>query len=830
MDHNVDSVNMDEDTSTEIGRVDDQNVGSNNKQEESNKIILKELAAKVATLEKKNKALEHQLATVNDATISKKKKRKKKEAKNREKVDGFKLETEQKMDDNHKIMESNPRVDISAWDHFSLDGRILSCLSCLGFSAPTHIQAECLPAAIRDRRDIIGAAQTGSGKTIAFGLPIIHVLAEKKQANLGQVDQSKNIPSVSNNSLKALILAPTRELALQVKDHLEPFARSCNVWIVPIVGGLSSLKQERLLNKHPEIVVATPGRLWDLMRDGQAPHLSNLHNLEFLVIDEADRMVQQGHYSELSSIFNEIKSAKATNDDQVAEEIISRDENDSSKPPEEEPLSNVETESWKNKNPRPGPSERPLQISVFSATLTLPSSLRKRLRKGGGGSSGSATLDDLMDKVPFVGLRKPKIVDLTTERRLADRVLQSYVSCPESERDVYLYYLLACHPGRTIVFMNAISSVRRVSALLRYLGLPAHPIHAGMQQRARLKALDRFKQDPNAIMLATDVAARGLDIKNVRCVIHYQLPASVDTYVHRCGRTARAENEGVAIALVTPKDDARFISLTRSLQGGLKEQLLNGNSQMGTENGLMAEFPIDPSILPEIHRRVSLAVSIDSIERGEKKAKADISWKRLHAEELGIDLSEDEGRDNEPQLGSTNTSKRNKNKATGLENLKSELLSLLSQPLQPKYSEKYFTGGAVAGVQYQSTFNAQTCSDASKLVDASKKDSFLAEENSVQAATISTALSLAAAKVASKTVSVKKNKTISNSDSRPKDHRVKQPKVTRQDALKAAISKHYKRKSTKRSRQGLVVVGQAALGRISEGPDALAALKSRIKH
>lgn len=233
-----------------------------------------------------------------------------------------------------------------------------------------------------------------------------------------------------------------------------------------------------------------------------------------------------------------------------------------------------------------------------------------------------------MDKVPFrtANGAKPKIVDLTSDRKLADKVQESHIRCPESERDEYLYCLLNTHPGRTIVFVNAISSVRRLGAILKVLSLPVVTLHAEMQQRQRLKALDRFKEDSNGILVATDVAARGLDIKDVQCVIHYQLPASVDVYVHRSGRTARADAEGIAIALVTPKESQRFSALLRALKREEESP----------------EFPIDMSIMPAVKKRVALAVQLDKLQRVESKAKAEKTWKQQHAEALDIILSSDE--------------------------------------------------------------------------------------------------------------------------------------------------------------------------------------------
>eukprot|EP00198_Chlamydomonas_reinhardtii_P000631 XP_001689966.1 predicted protein [Chlamydomonas reinhardtii] len=185
--------------------------------------------------------------------------------------------------------------------------------------------------------------------------------------------------------------------------------------------------------------------------------------------------------------------------------------------------------------------------------------------------------------------------------RLADRLTEASISCLDDERDELLYYLLAAHPGRTLVFANAVSAVRRLGALLALLGLPVYALHAQQQQRQRLKALDRFRANPNGVLVATDVAARGLDIPNVSTVVHYQIPPSADTYIHRCGRTARGIScDGIAIALVTPREAARFSGLCRLLE----------------RPGPPASFPVDASLLPAMSRRAGLA-------KAKGKAKVD---------------------------------------------------------------------------------------------------------------------------------------------------------------------------------------------------------------
>ena len=667
--------------------------------------------------------------------------------------------------------EKETAVDVSAWADFDLDSQILEALSHQGFSAPTHVQAECLPAAIRDRRDVIGAAQTGSGKTLAFGLPILHLLCGSSASGSTKTEEG------IDKKLKALILAPTRELAMQVCDHLQVIGRRCGVWVVPIVGGISAHKQERLLNKHPEVVVATPGRLWDLMREGN-PHVANLSGLRFLVIDEADRMVQQGHYAELTSIIDAIPGARKADKEEEEEE-------------EEE-----EVEDDKKKKPA---NAAGMQTFVFSATLTLPGALRKRLRKGGGGASGSATLESLMDQIPFLGRGKPKVVDLTSDRKIADKISEAHISCPEAERDEYLYCLLVMHPGRTIVFVNAISSVRRLAAILKTLGLPVHPLHAEMQQRARLKALDRFREDGNAILVATDVAARGLDIKDVKCVVHYQLPASLDGYVHRSGRTARAEAEGVAIALVTPKENGRYRALLKAL-----------------DRQEPPEFPLDVAVMGAARQRVRLAIRLDGLERKIAKERADTSWRRQNAEKLGIELSDDSEDDKVQgklvgKKARKDTTKAPSNAAKEIESVKTELKALLSEPLQPKFSRKFFTGGAAAGVAASASGPATTTTTNSNGHHNNNTTSAIVSK-AVEMATTS----VAAGKKSKETTTGAKKKTSTK-------------KMTRDQVLAFAVQKQIQKKSMKKKGggRGMVVVGGQALGRASQGPDALQALRSR---
>nr|GME13002.1 DEAD-box ATP-dependent RNA helicase 13 [Ipomoea batatas] len=191
------------------------------------------------------------------------------------------------------------------------------------------------------------------------------------------------------------------------------------------------------------------------------------------------------------------------------------------------------------------------------------------------------------------------IVDLTNASIMANKLMESFIECREEDKDGYLYYILSVHgKGRTIVFCTSVAALRHLSSMLRILGLNVSTLHAQMQQRARLKGIDRFRSNENGILIATDVAARGLDIPGVRTVVHYQLPHSAEVYVHRSGRTARAFSDGCSIALISSNDASKFASLCKSFA---KESF--------------QRFPVEISYMPEVMKRLSLARQIDKILR-----------------------------------------------------------------------------------------------------------------------------------------------------------------------------------------------------------------------
>ncbi|XP_073339624.1 ATP-dependent RNA helicase DDX24 [Pagrus major] len=590
-------------------------------------------------------------------------------------------------------------ADVSAWKDLFVPSPVLKALSSLGFATPTPIQALTLPSAIRDRMDILGAAETGSGKTLAFGIPIIHTIMEWRNSSEEPVDdnteaatqvESLYLPAVEESTktgeaaestveeddeedmkaddeggdsiteqdqsdtdehdgedddeklgcvqvienaefdfdqategeeqpagsrgqpLLGLVLTPTRELAVQVKHHIDAVAKFTDIKTAIVVGGMAQQKQRRMLKRRPEIIIATPGRLWDLIQE-KHPHLLNLRQLKCLVIDEADRMVERGHFAELESLLEMLNTVHF--------------------------------------NPT-------RQTFVFSATLTMARSLPTRLlQKKKKNLDQRSKLEILMEKV---GIRsKPKIVDLTRKEATVETLTETQIHCQKEEKDFYLYYFLLQYPGRTMVFANSIDCIKRLNSLLVILDRTPLPLHANMHQKQRLKNLERFAERESCVLLTTDVAARGLDIPNVQHVIHYQVPRTSETYVHRSGRTARATKEGLSLLLIGPDDMMNFKKIYKTL--GKDEEL--------------PMFPIETKCMEAIKERVNLARQIEKIEFHNSREKHHNSWFRQAAEALEVDL------DDELLLGRSKDEDDEREQQNMVKGMKKHLKHLISQPV-----------------------------------------------------------------------------------------------------------------------------------------------------
>ncbi|CAD6188182.1 unnamed protein product [Caenorhabditis auriculariae] len=511
-------------------------------------------------------------------------------------------------EENGKLAVSPDSVafDVSAWKNFHcLPSEILDAIVDLKFSEPTEIQSSVLPSAVRDRMDILGAAETGSGKTLAFGIPAICRLLEQDEKAQGP---------------RVLMIAPTRELCIQIMSHVKALIKFTKFTAQCIVGGLAQPKQERLIKtRPPEIIVATPGRLWSMLENA-APgsYFANLKDLRCLVVDETDRMVEEGHFEELTHILNKIHEE-------------------------------AETEK--------------LQTLVFSATLTFAQtqSNKKQLTPE----------QKIQRLIELTGLREGnrKIVDLTRQLGTAGCLVETRINCSDLlDKDTSLMYLLSRYSGRTLVFVNSVDAARRLHGILSALRRNPLLLHAKMLQRQRLRNLERFTAEPNSVLLATDVAARGLDIKGIDHVIHYQVPKAAETYIHRSGRTARARNRGLTILLVDPPSRNHYTRLCRNL---------NRMEDLDI-------FPIDNEPLMEtLRRRVKLASELDKLTFRCKKIRLNESWFEKTAREAGLEYDETRNRELE---GANEEVDQMKNKERQIRN---ELGIELERPLPRQNGSDY---------------------------------------------------------------------------------------------------------------------------------------------
>lgn len=492
---------------------------------------------------------------------------------------------------------SKPQLQ-SLNDWPELSPALFTALSELGFPNPTKIQLESIPLALQGR-DLIGKAATGSGKTLAFGLPIIERYLESPD---------KKVPA-------GLIIAPTRELAHQIKDHMQAVIDKCDLddtcGVVALTGGLAIQKQVRLLSRNPVAIVGTPGRLLEILEQLPKDQLEKWQTIGTLVLDEADRLVQNNSFEELDSILNKLGRAKR-------------------------------------------------QTMVFSATFDSEywTKLDRKSRK-------KLDIREVLQS-RLTMHKNSAFIDADPEETVATNVVQSIIECPGKEKDLYLYYFTLVYPGKTIVFVNSIDAVKRILPLLRELNMAAYAVYSEMIQKQRLRSIEQFKATPNSILIATDVAARGLDIPLVDHVVHYNLPRSADMYVHRSGRTARAGHEGVSVMLCSPEEASKaLIKLCKLIKIHPKE------------------FEIDFAVLDRLRERVKLAKQIADANATSARSGKKMAWIDQAAEEFGIDLSDDE----RAALHEVKSKREN----VDVRGMRAELKSLLERKISP--NRKYLTSG-----------------------------------------------------------------------------------------------------------------------------------------
>ncbi|KIT15136.1 DEAD/DEAH box helicase [Jannaschia aquimarina] len=362
---------------------------------------------------------------------------------------------------------------------------LLTSLSEAGLETPTPIQAKAIPLALSGR-DVMGLAQTGTGKTLAFGLPLIQQLTGTGRPR--------------PKTVKALVLAPTRELVNQIADNLRVHTKGTKLKVSTVVGGQSINRQVAMLERGADILVATPGRLIDLMDRGAV----DLSTARYLVLDEADQMLDMGFIHALRRIAPELGT--------------------------------------------------PRQTMLFSATM--PSQMDELSR---------AYLDD------------PVRVQVTPPGKAADKVTQEVHFVEQSDKPAKLREILDSEPGAlTLVFARTKHGAERLMKGLVADGYDAASIHGNKSQGQRDRAIAAFRQGTVPILVATDVAARGIDIPGVAFVVNYDLPNVPEAYVHRIGRTARAGREGTAVAFCSSEETG----LLRDIEKVMKIEIPVASGEM----------------------------------------------------------------------------------------------------------------------------------------------------------------------------------------------------------------------------------------------------------
>jgi ATP-dependent RNA helicase RhlE len=355
---------------------------------------------------------------------------------------------------------------------------ILRSLNTEGYTIPTPIQEKSIPVALAGR-DLLGCAQTGTGKTAAFSIPILQHLHNAKQSGGKQY-----------NSIKALILTPTRELAIQIDESIAAYGRYLDLKNLVIFGGVSQHPQTAALRNGPDILVATPGRLLDLMDQG----FINLSFINIFVLDEADRMLDMGFIHDVKKVIAKL------------------------------------------------PTKR--QTLFFSATM--PNEIAK-----------------LADSI----LTEPVRVEVTPVSSTAQTIVQSMYFVEKTEKKNLLLHILKDKAiERVLVFARTKhGSDKVVNDLLKH-GVRAEAIHGNKSQNARQRALSNFKSGHTRVLVATDIAARGIDVDNLTHVINYELPNVPETYIHRIGRTGRAGASGIAFSFCD-REEKEFLRDIQKLIG-----------------------------------------------------------------------------------------------------------------------------------------------------------------------------------------------------------------------------------------------------------------------
>jgi len=339
--------------------------------------------------------------------------------------------------------------------------KLLDTISRLGFSTPTSIQRKAIPVAV-EGKDIIGIAQTGTGKTLAFGIPLVQQILKAGRG-------------------RGLIILPTRELALQVNEAIQKIGREFGIKTVVLIGGASTRNQIRELYSNPDVVIGTPGRINDLIQQREL----NLSNVTILVLDEADRMFDMGFAPQINKILNVT------------------------------------------------PQNR--QTMLFSATMP-----------------------DGIVKIASRHMKLPVRVEIARSGTTAENVEHElFVVKKDQKIPLLKKIILEDHKGSILVFLRVKHSARKICNTLRDVGISTAEIHSNRSLNQRKEALEGFKIGRYRVLVATDIASRGIDVKNIELVVNFDLPENPEDYVHRIGRTGRAGMAGKAISFAMPDQGSK---------------------------------------------------------------------------------------------------------------------------------------------------------------------------------------------------------------------------------------------------------------------------------
>ena len=368
------------------------------------------------------------------------------------------------------MQQQSPR-GTSSFYGLGIAPALLEILDRLKFRVSTPIQNRAIPIAI-EGKDLVGIAQTGTGKTLAFGIPMLQRLAQTKK--------------------RGLVVLPTRELALQVEEFLRQVGKSLGLKTVVLIGGTSIKPQLRDLKRNPHILIGTPGRIADHLNQKTL----RLNDVGIVVLDEADRMLDMGFLPQIQKIL------------------------------------------------RVMPQER--QTMLFSATMP----------------------DEIM-KIASFAMRLPVRVEIAPTGTTVDKVSQELFIVPKEQKGTLLEKLLSNHKGSTLVFTRTKYGAKKVARQLRGAGVRAAEIHSNRSLNQRREALEGFKSGKYRVLVATDIASRGIDVVGIEMVLNYDLPSTSEDYVHRIGRTARAGAQGHAVTFATPQEQREVKAIERLIRKNL---------------------------------------------------------------------------------------------------------------------------------------------------------------------------------------------------------------------------------------------------------------------